>query len=374
MNSIYALLMSAFYILNVAENRYLTIDGEGNASLSPTPVAINFTPTEDGTGRYDHEMKKDWVFKAKDSSKGTYTIGYNVPDAYSTAFLYASTSVSQGNTSVKSSSESTATVSSNGSISTTYSEPAFEQGQWKILTEMPHQAVSLNEDEAYTLPSFTADYADVTFRRNFAAGKWNSLCVPFPMTTDLAESIWGEGTKLAVFKEYKDGSLIFTYCTAVDAGTPCLLCPAKVSEDKTYQIDGISTSDWSKDATPTTVDKEGVKYIGSYVTTQVAARAYVFGGTNSMYHLVSPMQMKGYRAYFWDESATASNSKQLVWGISDTSTAIEVVPSESAGSSSTRKSSDIYTIDGKIAKRKAASNEGLKPGIYIMNGMKVVVK
>lgn len=356
MNSIYMLLMSVSYIFNVAENKYLSIDGEGNASLSPTPVAINFTPTEDGTGRYDQEAKKGWVFKSIDGSKGTYAIGYNVPDAYSTAFLYAGSS-------------------SNTGISTTYSEPAFERGQWKILTEMPHQEITLDEDVAYTLPSFTVDYADVTFRRNFAEGKWNSLCVPFPMTTELAEETWGKGTQLAVFKEYMDGRLIFTYCSAVDAGTPCLLRPDKVSKTKTYTIKGISTSDWSQAANPNTVDKEGFKYIGSYVTTQVEARAYVFGGTNSMFHLTSSMPMKGYRAYFWDDSSSASPAKQLVWDISDTPTGIEVIPSANTSTNtSTPTSSDIYTLDGKIVKKKTSSREGLQSGVYIMNGMKVIVK
>lgn len=347
------LLMSVFYILNVAENKYLSIDGEGNTNLSPTPVAINFTATGDGTGRYNQEVKKDWIFKSIEGNEGMYAIGYNVPDAYSTAFLYASTSLS--------------------GISTTYSEPAFEKGQWKILTEAPHQAVTLDEDVAYTLPSFTVDYADVTFRRNFAEGKWNSLCIPFPMTTELAENIWGKGTQLAIFKEYKDGRLIFTYCSAVDAGTPCLLRPAKVSNTKTYTIEGISTSDWSKEATPITVDKGGVKYIGSYVTTQVEAKAYVFGGTNSMYHLTSSMPMKGYRAYFWDESSSASPAKQLVWGISDTPTGIEV-PSSGKEAPSSPTPHNIYRLDGKLAKKKATETEGLKPGVYIMNGMKVVVK
>ena len=349
------LLMSVFYILNVAENKYLSIDGEGNASLSPTPVAINFTATEDGTGRYNQEVKKDWIFKSIDGNEGMYAIGYNVPDAYSTAFLYASTSLS--------------------GISTTYSEPAFEKGQWKILTEAPHQAVTLDEDVAYTQPTFTVDYADVTFRRNFAKGKWNSLCVPFPMTTKLAESTWGEGTQLAVFKEYKDGRLIFTYCTEVNAGTPCLLRPAKVSNDKTYVIDGINTSDWSNESDPITVDKGGVKYIGSYKATDVAARAYVFGGTDVMYHLVSPMSMKGYRAYFWDDSENSSPAKQLVWGIDDTPTGIELIPSpDTTAGASTPSTSDVYSIDGKLAKKQATSTQGLKPGVYIMNGMKVVVK
>ncbi len=369
------LLMSVFYILNVAENKYLSIDGEGNTNLSPTPVAINFTATGDGTGRYNQEVKKDWIFKSIEGNEGMYAIGYNVPDAYSTAFLYASTSVSHGNTSVNSSYGNTTPFSSDGSISTTYSEPAFEKGQWRILKEVPHQAVTLDEDVAYTLPSFTVDYADVTFRRNFAEGKWNSLCIPFPMTTELAESIWDKGTQLAEFKEYKDGRLIFIYCSAVDAGTPCLLRPAKVSDDKTYVIDGISTADWAKEDSPNNVDQNGVKYVGSYVTTQVKARAYVFGGTDVMYHLVSNMQMKGYRAYFWDESSSASPAKQLIWGISDTPMGIEVIPSAvtSAGASSLM-TSNIYTLDGKVAKKKATTSEGLKPGVYIMNGMKVIVK
>ena len=57
MNSFCTLLLSTVYIFNVAQGKYLTIDSDGNATLSATPVAVELSPTDDGTGRFNQDVR-----------------------------------------------------------------------------------------------------------------------------------------------------------------------------------------------------------------------------------------------------------------------------------------------------------------------------
>lgn len=349
MNSVYVLLMTVFYILNVAENKYLTIDNEGNASLSSTPVSIDFSPAGDGTGRFDVN-KKIWLFKAIDAKKGRFVIGYNLPAANATNFIYANT------------------LGGDNTLATTFAEPGMTKGQWIITSEQDVQVVELDEKNTYEKPTFTGQYVNVSFIRDFAAGQWNSLCVPFPIDKDMAEETWGYGTELAEFVGFNGSRLLFQKCEIVKAGTPCLLKPAETKENNLYFISGIPADNWASSEKASTVELGKMQYIGTYTSATFPSRAYVFGGTNTLYHLTSDMKADGYRAYFWDATATANPAKQLSWGWG-TATGIEILPATTSPSPT-----NIYRVDGKLVKKQATSIEGLRPGIYIMNGMKVVVK
>ena len=351
--------MSAIYIFNVAQGKYLSIDEEGNASLSASPKAIELSTMEDGTGRFqDINHKKEWVVKTADASNGTYTIGYQMADAYATGFLYADDHSTQG-------------------ISTTYAEPhsGFGAGVWLISSEELPQEITLDENATtYTAPTLSASYTNITLTRKFANQKWNSICLPFALTQEQVEAAWGTGTQVAEYTQYQGQSLTFATRQGIEAGQPCLLKPMQTTTDNKYLIKGIAKEAWDTADEPKTIQREGqLSYIGRYANEQYAPyHSYVFGGDNKMHYVVSnKVIMKGFRAYFIDESPSAE-AKPLVWNLSNTPTAIEVVPT--ANASREASPSDIYSLDGKIARKKATDAKGLKPGVYIMNGMKVIVK
>lgn len=380
------LLMSAFYIFNASQGKYLSIDADGKASLSSTPTAIELTQTDDGTGRYDDSEKQyTWVFKnIKNDSQGTansgkdakkYTIGFQLTDAYATGFLLAT---DQANSTPSSSMTSPV----GDGIGISYAEPdaSFETGIWQILSpeEVETEKVVLSEENTeYQVPSLDKTYTDVTFTRKFAKNAWNSLCVPFPITQEQLEAQFGQGTKVAVYARYDitDKRLFFQTTDAVEAGTPCLLYPTSVHEDMTYSFEGIPSADWARGTEPSDVEKDNQPtYKGTYKNMGYAPRgSYIFGGNNKMYYVDSDVTMKGFRAYFMDENASVVGAKLLSWGMDDTPTSIEIINGDDIGASKVSPA-DIYQLDGKLAKRKAASTQGLTPGIYIMNGMKVVVK
>lgn len=358
--SIYTLLMSAIYIFNVAQGKYLSIDEQGNASLSSSPKAIELSKMEDGTGRFlDINKQKEWVIKTADPTEGTYTIGCQMADAYATGFLYADS----GN-------------SSNG-VATTYAEPhaGFSAGVWLISSEEQPQEITLDENATtYTTPAISASYTNITLTRKFANQKWNSICLPFALTQEQVEATWGPGTQVAEYTQYQGQSLKFATRQGIEAGEPCLLKPMQTTADNKYLIKGIAQEAWYTADEPKTIQREGqLSYVGRYANELYAPyHSYVFGGDNKMHYVVSDkVTMKGFRAYFIDKSPSAS-AKALVWNLSDTPTAIEGAPTATGPAASVP--SDIYSLDGKVAKKKTTDTKGLKPGMYILNGMKVIVK
>lgn len=357
LNSITTLLMSAIYIFNPSTGKYLSFNNDGTPILSSVPVSTELTEIEETskTGRYNlNDMADAWVIKTYDVKSETYTIGYNVYEANATTFLYATTKES-------------------GDIAFTYAEPAteFKYGQWQISsTDFEHDNIVLYENQTYSKPNFLHELATIELHRKLYAKEWNTLCLPFPISDEMVKEIWGEDTKVAEFIGLNGNHLVFRNGATIKAGVPCLLNPEKTAENDIYTFEDIQTATWdSSDGSNTAYTKDNMQFTGSYSPRTVPSRAYVFGDGDKMYHLTSAMETNGFRAYFWDVNVGTATARKLTWGIDETPTNIEFVPN-----SDKHTSKDIYMPNGKLAKKKATTTQGLRPGVYIMHGMKVIVK
>ena len=353
MNLLYTLALTSVYIFN-SLGQYLSVGADGKPAISDKPVAMEIskateTPSKDA-GRVNFDGKDiKWILKS--SANGTYTLGYQDSNAYSTAFVYTQ----------------------NGAIVTSYEEPdvtfesEHESAQWKVSTEAPkNQAVTLDEAQNYVRPTFTGSYVDVTLKRKLYTDEWNSLCLPFPLSAAQIAELWGAGTKVAILTGDSETKLSFSICDNIEAGKPCLLDPKNVNTtDHTYEIKGIDVSTWE--------DNSDLQYIvgstrmkGFFSPTTINKGSYVIGEANKVYHLVSNMEAKGFRCYF--EDVTGRN-RQLTWGIDDNTTGIDgtfVTPQAP-------KVGNIYTVNGQLVRRNSTA-AGLAPGVYIMNGIKLIVK
>lgn len=347
MNTFLSLLMSSFYFFNPSIHQYLCIGNDG-AYLSSTPQAIELTETNDNTGRYDDNNTATWVLKPLDASQDTYIIGYRVADANATFFLY--------------------TDQSTKTLNTTYAEPGIElkEGHWLIADhDFENQQIALDENQNFIYPSLNRPYTDVSLTRTLYANEWNSFCVPFSISEEKIKEVWGEGTKVAKFSNFDGTKLNFSYARSIKANEPCILYPATVhTDDNIYIFNNVEKESW-ENATPT-IQIGDMQFIASYQPTTAPSRSYVLTGNNKMIHLSRNTSMKGYRAYFVCNGASAS--KQLIWGLDNTPTDIEMLPSNNRKPSA---SANIYHIDGRLALQKATSTKGLAPGIYILKGKKV---
>jgi len=350
MNLLYTLALASVYIFN-SQGQYLSVGEDGKPVLSKTPVAMdvtpaNETPAKDAGRKNFNGTDIKWILKS--SADGTYTLGYQDSDAYSTAFVYTL----------------------DGAIATSYEEPdaTFKSAQWKVSKEAPkQQAVTLDETQNYVRPTFTGSYVDVTLKRKLYTDEWNSLCLPFPLSAAQIAELWGDGSKVAILTGDSETKLFFSTCDNIEAGKPCLLEPKNVNNtDHTYEIKNIEVSTWVKNNSELQYVAGNTRIVGFFSPTIVKKGSYGFGAANKMYHLVEDMKANGFRCYF--EDVTGRNS-QLTWGIDDNTTGIDgtFVKPEAP------KVGNIYTVNGQLVRRNSTA-AGLAPGVYIMNGIKLIVK
>ena len=350
MNLLYTLALTSVYIFN-SLGQYLSVGEDGKPVLSKKPVAMEVTnatetPSSKDAGRKNFNgTDVKWILKP--SVTGTYTLGYQDSNAYSTAFVYTQ----------------------NGTIATSYEEPAatFESAQWTVSTETPkQQVVYLDETKEYVQPTLNGYFVDVELKRELYAKEWNSICLPFNLSADQVVAAWGAGTKVLEFTSTTGNNLNLTERADIKAGTPYFLQPERVSTDHTYTFTDIETATWDVSGKVPSKTIEPIKLTGFYTPTELPARCYVFGDENKLYHLVSAMQADGFRCYFQDLSGS---DPQLTWGIDDNTTGIDgtfVAPQAP-------KVGNIYTVNGQLVRRNSTA-AGLAPGVYIMNGIKLIVK
>lgn len=347
MNLLYTLALTSVYIYN-SLGQYLSVGTDGKPAISDKPVPMEVTnatetPSKDAGRKNFNGTDIKWILKS--SANGTYTLGYQDSNAYSTAFVYTQ----------------------NGTLATSYEEPAatFKSAQWKYSTEAPkNQAVTLDEAQNYAPPTFTGSYVDVTLKRKLYTDEWNSLCLPFPLSAAQIAELWGNGSKVAILTGDSETKLSFSICDNIKAGKPCLLNPKRVNQDYTYEIKDIEVSTWDNSDLQYIVGSTRMK--GFFSPTKINKGSYVIGEANKVYHLVSDMEAKGFRCYFED---VTGRSRQLTWGIDDNTTGIDgtfVAPQA-------QKIGNIYTVNGQLVRRNSTA-AGLAPGVYIMNGIKLIVK
>ena len=339
--------LTSVYIYN-SLGQYLSVGADGKPAISDKPVAMEVskateTPSKDAN-RWNFGGKDiKWILKS--SADGTYTLGYQDSDAYSTAFVYTQ----------------------NGTLATSYEEPAatFKSAQWKYSTEAPkNQAVTLDEAQNYERPTFTGSHVDVTLKRKLNKNEWNTLCLPFPLSAAQIAELWGASTKVAILTGDSETKLSFSFCDNIKAGKPCLLNPERVNQEHTYEIKDIEVSTWNNSDLQYIVGSTRMK--GFFSPTTIEQGSYVIGEANKVYHLVSDMEAKGFRCYFED---VADESRVLTWGIDNNTTGIDgtfVTPEAP-------KVGNIYTVNGQLVRRNSTA-AGLAPGVYIMNGIKLIVK
>lgn len=343
MNLLYTLALTSVYIFN-SLGQYLSVGKYGKPVLSEKRVAMEVTnatetPSKNAGRKNFNGTDIKWILKP--SADGTYTLGYQDSDAYSTAFVYTL----------------------DDAIATSYEEPdaSFASGQWFVK-----QVVKLDETKEYVQPIFTGDHVDVELKRELYAKEWNSICLPFNVSADQVVAAWGADTRVLEFTNTVGNKLILTDRADIKAGTPYFLQPERVSTDHTYTFTDIEAATWDVSGKVPSITKKPIKLTGFYTPTELPARCYVFGDENKLYHLVSAMQADGFRCYFQDISGS---DRQLTWGIDNNTTGIDgtFIKPEAP------KVGNIYTVNGQLVRRNSTA-AGLAPGVYIMNGIKLIVK
>lgn len=200
----------------------------------------------------------------------------------------------------------------------------------------------------------------VELKRNFAAG-WNTLCLPF----DVNPSAFGEGVKVQKFSGYDANGLHFKEVSSIAANTPYLVWfPSQSAQSFTFSGVAIRYTN------PQSIGFGGFTFIGNYdasksmnglygVATIDGVQKIMLGGGSST--------LKATRAYFQYTGASNVNGMRIQLEGENGATSIDGVQVLSG-------SFDIYNLQGIRVRTAATSLEGLTPGVYVVNGKKVMVK
>lgn len=349
---------SSYYIRNVSANKYLCQDGKGRVMLSASGTPLTLQSAKSNVGTYylldssdtlsatvperllsNGGMYEEWTFTA--AEKGTYNVALR--NSGVNAYTYLEYSDFTGDV-----------------LRNPLAPSASDQkAQWEFVSANDYVVPTLTLKEGDTSYSRPIGTFNVLFQRSLALNMWNTLCCPFPISAVQLREQFGADCVLLKFTGASDGTIDFTPVESAEAGIPYLLWPTKAASDNTYRFNKVS----GFAEAPTDVRHEGITFIGTFVKGTVPARAYVWS-QNKLYHLISDMDLYGFRSYMWEDATV--QSKLSNWTIGG-STAIDGIVE-----SFDTKPYDIYNLNGQKVKTNATSLDGLPSGLYIVNGKKVV--
>lgn len=221
--------------------------------------------------------------------------------------------------------------------------------------------LSLNEtttaEDAKTLLEANQNKTvNVTINRTLVANKWNTLCLPFDVTAEQIKNILkAEG----MVREYKDQTadcINFQAAETMTAGVPYLIKPTEEVKGLTFEGVKITAIEGKT--------KGGIGSENLAITGILGARKLesfeLF--LNAAGKFVAPAKgketMKGFRAYFI--SLLGAGAKINIDG---ETTGINSIETEAT------VNGKVYNLNGQYV---GNSLNGLKKGIYVVNGKKVI--
>lgn len=215
---------------------------------------------------------------------------------------------------------------------------------------------------------------NVKFYRSFLKEAWNTICLP--CAVENPQEVFGAGTQVAQLSGMTPTSLTFEYVDKMDANTPYIIKPTAVnnvayanvaSPTVLYDL-GMSTLEDLPEVKdrPTYEPGSGVSFIGAYSVVELPANeGYYYISGNKFYYIDVPVPTTRYRGFFHSD---VHNGAMLSLAFGGGMSSIEDVYFLPAGAG------DIYDLTGKKVRSGGEPLDGLKPGVYITNNKKFVVK
>lgn len=215
---------------------------------------------------------------------------------------------------------------------------------------------------------------NVTLKRTMVANEWNTICLPFDVSKEQAQTAFGEGVKIAQLDDKNSTGNTLKFVNMTDYGmkatVPYLIKPSKENTSNEYVFENVNVV--ADDINKKYETTEGyLVFKGIYnmmditkdVVDNVDATYYAafLGDGNKIYKAGTGMT-KGFRAYFAIPKDAAASALRVV--IDGTATSIKNIDSEEVESNA-----PVYNLQGQ-----RVNGNNLTPGIYVKAGKKFVVK
>lgn len=230
--------------------------------------------------------------------------------------------------------------------------------------------ITLDENsESNTIEAKTG--VNVTLKRTMVANEWNTICLPFNVSKEKAQTAFGEGVKIAELNAGSTGTtLSFNSVNEISATKPYLIKPSKENTSNEYVFENVNVV--ADDINKKYEITEGyLAFKGIYnmmditkdVVDNVDATYYAaFLGAGNKIYKAGTGKTKGFRAYFAIPKSASASALRVV--IDGTATSIKNIDSEVVESNA-----PVYNLQGQ-----RVDGNNLTPGIYVKAGKKFVVK
>jgi len=236
-------------------------------------------------------------------------------------------------------------------------------------------------DEESTVLPVSQTNVNVTVKRTLVGGKWNTMCLPFALTKELADAAFGSDATFCYLDEVnvEETSIELSFANAdlsggIDPNYPFIVKPTSDKTELPFNNVSISADEGQAQTQVNFKRKENMKnvdyatFIGTLRdgTTIPADNIFLGAGDNKFYYSDGSTTIKGFRGYFYlkdfKSSAGARQLKLMVDG--EETTAIEglYINGEPA------------TVEGVYNLKGQRVDTPTQKGVYIKDGKKVVIK
>ena len=260
-------------------------------------------------------------------------------------------------------------------------------------------------DQQPAIPTGGDDVTTVTYQRNFAQGKWSSICLPFSMNNRQLREQFGENTSVVLLKGIHDDGkieLIWHVNQDIIAGYPYFILPrGELKNDNVtnstitkISVDAYFNSAINKEKPLISIGSNGATFNwqgsyngecykadypyvfeGNFTKEDLPAGSYVMSNDGALTKTKKMVTAKPFRAYLKYQGSDAANAKPLYttinWQNDDETTSIDDIMFQNG---ILTESTDVYSIDGTVIRHDVQNLSDLSKGVYIVNGKKFVVK
>lgn len=225
-----------------------------------------------------------------------------------------------------------------------------------VASTLPLNETTTAEDAKTLLEANLNKTVNVTINRTLVANKWNTLCLPFDVTAEQIRNILkAEG----MVREYKDQTadcINFQAAETMTAGVPYLIKPTEEVKGLTFEGVKITAVEGK---TKGGIGSENLAISGILGARKLESfELFLNAAGKFVAPAVGKETMKGFRAYFI--SLLGAGAKINIDG---ETTGINSIETEAT------VNGKVYNLNGQYV---GNSLNGLKKGIYVVNGKKVI--
>ncbi len=222
----------------------------------------------------------------------------------------------------------------------------------------------------FTANSLPINNARVTLERTLSSSYWNTLCLPFDVSKEQLEEVFGVGTKVSEFSSAMNNTINFSSVEQITAGKPCVILPAETAVNPVFENVNLTSSAAESDS------KGSYSYDGHYVCYDMKTdqTEYFLNTRGTLNYPADDSQnhLKGLRATFTIPNVISASlaSLRVFFDEKMVSEGLDLVDGVDAIRGLTNIAT-VYNLKGQVV---GTTQDNLAKGVYIVDGKKVVIR